>query len=581
VSWYVGGELNVAENCLDRHIESGRGDRKALIWVGNAPGEEKIFTFKELHQEVCRMTNALESQGIKKGDRVVIYLPNIPELAISVLACARMGAIHSVVFGGFSGHSIQSRVNDCGARLIITANGTFRGTKWVDLKANVDEAMSIGCPTVENVIVLNRHPHQPLNRKKYDLLWEEFVLPSLPNTHQAPSHSALDPLFILYTSGSTGKPKGVLHQMGGYLTYVSYSHEIVFQPKENDVYWCTADVGWITGHSYLIYGPLANGITTLMFEGVPTYPDPSRFWQIVDQYRVSIFYTAPTALRILASAGDEFVKKHTLNSIRTLGTVGEPINPETWKWYKDQVGHGSAPIVDTWWQTETGGILISPLAGISPTQPGSASLPLPGVELQILNEKGEPLKGSASGALVLSRSWPGQMSGVYGDPNRFFETYFVQFPGYYFSGDAAHRDEAGLYWIAGRMDDVIKISGHRLGTAEIESACLTHPNVAESGAVGVPDPLTGEALHVFVVLKDGVASSESLQKQITNTIRKEVGPLATPRQIDFVPGLPKTRSGKIMRRILKKIALRDFENLGDITTLADPGIVEKIVAEFR
>ncbi len=581
VKWYLGAELNVSENCLDRHLETGLADHRALIWVGNHLEEERIFTFRELHKEVCRVANALEAMGIKKGDRIAIYLPNVPELAFSVLACARIGAVHSVIFGGFSAHSIQSRVNDCGASLIITANGTFRGEKWIDLKSNVDEAMTMGCPSVKNVIVMNRYSRSDSMSKSYDIPWEKFNSLSTSSHHEAPPHSAEDPLFILYTSGSTGTPKGVLHKMGGYLTYVSYTHEIVFQPVENEVYWCTADMGWITGHSYLLYGPLANGVTTLMFEGVPTYPDAGRFWEIVDRYQVSIFYSAPTAIRILASAGDQFVKKYSRKSIKTLGSVGEPINPEAWKWYDQVVGEGRAPIVDTWWQTETGGILISALAGISPTQPGSASYPLPGIEPQLLNEKGEVCDGKASGSLVIARSWPGQMSEVYGNPDRFYETYFTQFKGNYFSGDGAHRDQNGMYWITGRTDDVIKVSGHRLGSAEVESACLVHPSVMESAAVGVPDSMTGESLELFVVLKEGITPALRLQQELVATVRKEVGHLATPKKIYWIPGLPKTRSGKIMRRLLRKISVADYGNLGDTSTLADPTVIDKIIAAVK
>jgi acetyl-CoA synthetase len=581
VSWFLNANLNVSENCLDRHIQAGLGNKRALIWVGNDLEEERIFTYAQLLSEVCKVSNALEKLGVQKGDRVVLYLPNIPELAFCVLACARIGAIHSVIFGGFSAHSIQSRVQDCGAKVIITANGTFRGSKWIDLKSTVDEAMELGCPTVKQVVTFPRHPEKNISRKPHDILWNEFVTEKTSDRHTPQSHSAADPLFILYTSGSTGQPKGVLHRMGGYITYVAYTFEIVFQPRTEDVYWCTADVGWITGHSYLIYGPLANGATTVMFEGIPTHPDPSRFWQVIDRYQVSIFYTAPTAIRILACSGDQYVRNHSLQSIRTLGTVGEPINPEAWRWYDQKIGRGQAPIVDTWWQTETGGILISPLAGITPTEPGSASLPLPGIEPQILDENHRPLLGAASGALVLKRSWPGQMTEVYGDPKRFFQTYFTQYPGYYFSGDGATRDAKGLYWITGRMDDVIKVSGHRLGTAEIESACILHSSVAESGAVGVPDSITGEALSVFVVVKEGVQPSDELKKELVQIIRKEVGPLATPKQIYWVPGLPKTRSGKIMRRILKKVAQGDYGSLGDTSTLADPGVVEKIVANVK
>ncbi len=581
VSWYLGAELNVAENCLDRHIEAGRGDQKALIWVGNDLGEERVLTYRQLHQEVCRVANAMESIGLIKGDRVALYLPNVPELAICVLACARIGVIHSVIFGGFSAHSIQSRVQDSGARLIITANGTFRGSKWIDLKSTVDAAMALGCESVQTVIVLNRHPEKSYERKYYDLPWDEWAHSNLPVEHLAPSHSAQDPLFILYTSGSTGKPKGVLHRMGGYITYVAYTFEIVFQPQEADIYWCTADLGWITGHSYLLYAPLANGVTTVMFEGIPTHPDPGRFWEIIDRFGISIFYTAPTAIRILASSGNHYVESYSRKSLRTLGTVGEPINPEAWRWYDQIVGECKSPIVDTWWQTETGGILISPLAGITPTKPGSATLPLPGIEPRLLDEQGKTLTGANSGALVIAQSWPGQMTEVYGDPDRFRETYFKNFEGYYFTGDGAQRDSDGFYWITGRIDDVIKVSGHRLGTAEIESACITHKGVAESAAVGIPDPITGEALVLFVVLKEKVHPTPELEREVVKSIRIDVGPLATPKQIFWVPGLPKTRSGKIMRRLLRKVSSGEFENLGDTSTLADPTIVEKIVEAIR
>ncbi len=582
--WYPGAELNVAENCVDRHVAAGRGNHTALIWVGNQPGEERKFTFQHLYEEVCRVAHLLESLGIKKGDRVGIYLPNIPELALSMLACARIGAIHSVVFGGFSAHSIQSRMNDCGAKLIITTYGTSRGEKWIELKSHVDEALSMGsgCPTIEHVLVIDHLPTQKTSLSKpgkIDVSWTSAIQPFTP--HIAPSHLAEDPLFILYTSGSTGKPKGVLHAMGGYLTYSAYTHDLVFQPQPDDVYWCTADLGWITGHSYLLYGPLANGITTLMYEGVPHYPTPSRFWEVTDQYKVNIFYTAPTAIRILAGAGNVPVQRTSRASLRTLGTVGEPINPEAWKWYSSIVGEDRCPIVDTWWQTETGGIMISPLAGITPTQPGSATLPLPGIEPILLNEDGTKLSGETHGALVIARSWPGQMTGVYGDENRFRETYLTQYPGYYFTGDGAKRDASGNYWILGRTDDVIKIAGHRLGTAEIESACILDPRVLESGAVGVPDPVTGEALHVFVVFKDPSTPPGNIPNELILLIRKAVGPVATPKKIHLVPGLPKTRSGKIMRRILKKLALGHSDDLGDLSTLADPSIIQKMIVTLK
>ncbi len=578
INWFLGAELNVSENCLDRHLESGKGDQIALIWVGNHPNEEKIFTFRELYREVCRASNALEALGVEKGDRVVLYLPNIPEVVISILACARIGAIHSVIFGGFSAHSIQSRVNDCGAKLILTATGTYRGNKWIDLKANIDEAMALGCPSVTKVIVCERDSAHGFFSQSYDLKWAEWLDRFGSENHLGASHSAGDPLFILYTSGSTGKPKGVLHRMGGYLTYAAYTYDIVFQPKENDIYWCTADVGWITGHSYSIYGPLANGVATLIYEGVPNYPDPGRFWRIIDQYQVAIFYTAPTALRILASAGDDFVKKYSRHSLRVLGTVGEPISPETWQWYDEVVGEKRAPIVDTWWQTETGGILISPLAGISPTKPGSASFPLPGIEPKILDDAGKEKLGSGPGTLVLARSWPGQMAGIYGDPERFYKTYFAPYPGYYWTGDGAQRDDEGFYWITGRTDDVIKISGHRLGTAEVESACLVHPFVSESAAVGVPDPITGESLQIFVLLKEGLKGSEQLAQELMDLVRKEVGSIVSLKKVYWVPGLPKTRSGKIMRRILRKMAQGEKTHFGDLSSLADPAIIEMILA---
>lgn len=581
VSWFSDFELNVSENCLDRHLQTGKGDQKALVWIGNEPGEERILTYRELHREVCRVTNSLEAMGVKKGDRVILYFPNVPELAFCVLACARIGAIHSVIFGGFAAHAIQSRISDCEAKWVITANGSFRGKKWIPLKEIVDEAIALGAPSVKKVVVFERHSNRPTPKQPIDLNWSEFLKLAKSDTHVAQSHSASDPLFILYTSGSTGKPKGVLHRMGGYLTYVSYTFQTAFQPKPNDVYWCTADVGWITGHSYLIYGPLSNGVTTVMYEGMPTYPDPGRFWQIVDQYQVSIFYSSPTAIRVLAAAGNEYVRTHSLKSLRVLGSVGEPINPEAWKWLHQEVGKGKLPIIDTWWQTETGGFLISPLAGISPQVPGCATLPLPGIEPELLNEEGKPIVGAGAGALVIKHSWPGQMTEVYGDPDRFRQTYLAHFPGVYETGDGAHRDEKGLYWISGRMDDVIKVSGHRLGTAEIESALITHSAVVESGAVGVPNSMTGEALHVFVVLKKTDSGSDALVHELIQVVRKEVGALATPKKIYWVPGLPKTRSGKIMRRILRKIVTGEAENLGDLNALSDPGVIQQLIQAVK
>lgn len=568
IRWFLDGQLNVSENCVDRHLESGKADQTALIWVGNHENEVRRFTFRELHAEVCRVAVALEKVGIQKGDRVVLYLPSIPELAISLLACARIGAIHSVIFGGFSAQAIQSRIHDCQAKLVITADGGFRGDKWIDLKKTIDQALALNCPSVQNVIVLSRHHNQVWKPQARDLRWEDFIH-DCGTTHVAPAHDANDPLFILYTSGSTGKPKGVLHGMGGYITYASYTHEMVFQPKPSDVYWCTADLGWITGHSYLLYGPLANGITTFMYEGVPTFPDPGRFWKIIDEHQVNILYTAPTAIRILASFGDSWVKQHSRQSLRTLGTVGEPINPEAWQWYSEVVGDSRCPIVDTWWQTETGGILISPLAGITPLKPGCATYPLPGIRPQIIQD-----------SLVIEKSWPGQMIGVYGDPERFQQTYLSRFPGVYATGDSAHKDHDGMYWIKGREDDVIKVSGHRLGTAEIESACIILDEVIESAAVGLPDEQTGESLHVFAVLKPSVLKDEALTKKVISVIRQEVGPVATPKKIHWISGLPKTRSGKIMRRVLRKIATGQHEEIGDTSSLSEPGIISQLIREL-
>lgn len=588
VRWFVGATLNVAENCVDRHVREGRGHHTAIDFVGNDSRERRTYSFAQLKDEVCRVANALEAVGVKKGDRVVLYLPHIPELAFAVLACARIGAIHSVIFGGFSAQSIHNRVVDCSAKVILTANGTHRGNKWIELKARVDEALSMGCPSVEKVITLSRDPNKPYSKGALDLAWEDWVTATTSKEHFPIPHQAEDPLFILYTSGSTGKPKGVLHAMGGYLTYVAHTHETVFQIRPDDVFWCTADMGWITGHSYVLYGPLANGITTVLFEGVPNFPDPGVYWELIERLGVTIFYTAPTAIRMLASAGEEYTKKGNRTSLRVLGTVGEPINPEVWAWYDKTIGESRCPIVDTWWQTETGGILLSPLAGVSRTKPGSACFPLPGVEPQVVDESGKEILDDAPGTLLIRKSWPGQMIGIYGDKpgkeGRFYQTYFQLFENSYWTGDGAKRDPDGCYWILGRTDDVIKVSGHRLGSAEIESACITHPLVAESAAIGVPDAMTGEAIHVFAVLKNPDSSQPdetTFTQEIVQTVRREVGPLAHPSRVHLVPGLPKTRSGKIMRRLLKKLARGEFDTLGDTSTLAEPQIVERLVQALK
>ncbi|QWP77381.1 acetate--CoA ligase [Lysobacter sp. K5869] len=579
IKWYEDGELNVSVNCLDRHL-AARGDKTALLFERDDPNQpaERI-TYRELHARVCRLANALRHLGVAKGDRVTIYLPMIPEAVVAMLACARIGAIHSVVFGGFAPNSIADRIADCASKLVITSDEGLRGGKKIPLKANVDAALKLpGTNSVETVLVV-RHTGAAVEMQMPRDRWYEAVVEGQSETCEPERMNAEDPLFILYTSGSTGKPKGVLHTSGGYLVYASFTHEAVFDLREDDVYWCTADVGWVTGHSYIVYGPLANGATALVFEGVPNYPDVSRFWNVIDKHHVTIFYTAPTAIRALMRDGDEPVKQTSRKSLRLLGTVGEPINPEAWRWYYDIVGDGRCPIVDTWWQTETGGILITPLAGAVDLKPGSATKPFFGVQPALVDANGKLLEGEAEGNLVLTASWPGQMRTVYGDHQRFIETYFKTYPGNYFTGDGCRRDADGYYWITGRVDDVINVSGHRIGTAEVESALVLHPKVAEAAVVGFPHDLKGQGIYAYVTLIAGEAPSEELRKELVAWVRKEIGPIATPDHLQWAPGLPKTRSGKIMRRILRKIAENAPDQLGDTSTLADPSVVESLVNE--
>jgi len=576
IRWFHDGELNLSANCLDRHLAQ-RGDKTAILWEGDDPNESKRISYRELHAQVCRAANLLRNLGVKKGDRITIYLPMIPEAAVAMLACARIGAIHSVVFGGFSPDSLAGRIADCTSKLVITADEGLRGGKKVPLKVNVDEALTRpGTTSVETVLVVKR-TGSPVNMQApRDRWWDALVAEQGDSCAPEPMN-AEDPLFILYTSGSTGKPKGVLHTTGGYGVYTSYTHECVFDIHEDDVYWCTADVGWVTGHSYIVYGPLANGATSLMFEGIPSYPDAGRFWQVVDKHQVTIFYTAPTAIRALMREGEAPVKKHKRTSLRLLGTVGEPINPEAWEWYHRVVGDDRCPIVDTWWQTETGGILITPLPGAIAQKPGSATKPFFGVEPAIVDANGKVLEGETEGNLVLTDSWPGQMRTVYGDHDRFIETYFKTYPGTYFTGDGARRDADGYYWITGRVDDVINVSGHRIGTAEVESALVGHHSVAEAAVVGCPHDIKGQGIYAYVTLKTGIEATEPLRKELVAHVRKEIGPIATPDFLQWAPGLPKTRSGKIMRRILRKIAENAPDQLGDISTLADPSVVQNLV----
>ena len=578
IRWYADGQLNLAANCLDRHLAK-RGDKTAIIWEGDDPSESRRISYRELHAQVCQAANLLGKLGVGKGDRVAIYLPMIPEAAVAMLACARIGAIHTVVFGGFSPDSLASRIADAQCKVVITADEGLRGSKKVPLKINVDEALQRpGTHSVETVLVVRRTGGAVTMQAPRDRWWH-VLMEGQPTTHTPAVMDAEDPLFILYTSGSTGKPKGVLHTTGGFLVFISYTHEVVFDLREDDIYWCTADVGWVTGHSYVLYGPLANGATTLMFEGVPNYPDASRFWQVVDKHKVSILYTAPTAIRALMREGEAPVKSTSRASLRLLGSVGEPINPEAWEWYWRVVGDGRCPVVDTWWQTETGGILISPLPGAIAQKPGSATLPFFGVLPAIVDAHGEIKEGATEGNLVITDSWPGQMRTVYGDHQRFIDTYFKTYPGMYFTGDGARRDEDGYYWITGRVDDVINVSGHRLGTAEVESALVAHPKVAEAAVVGYPHDIKGQGIYAYVTLKTGEHPSEELRKELVAWVRKEIGPIATPDQLQWAPSLPKTRSGKIMRRILRKIAENQPEALGDISTLADPAVVKSLVDE--
>ena len=575
IKWFEDGTLNVSANCIDRHLES-RGSQTAIIWEGDNPAESKHITYRELHQQVSKLSNVYKSLGLKKGDRVVLYMPMIPEAAYAMLACTRIGAIHSIVFAGFSPEALASRVEDCGAVMLVTADEAPRGGKNTPLKANVDKALAI-CGDVKTLVVERTGSDVGLKEGR-DFAFGAMMEKADP--HCPPTEmNAEDPLFVLYTSGSTGKPKGVLHSSGGYLVWASMTHEYVFDYHQGDIFWCTADVGWVTGHSYIVYGPLANGATTLMFEGVPTYPDPSRFWQVCEKHKVNQFYTAPTAIRALMGQGNEFVSKCDLSALKVLGTVGEPINPEAWNWYNDVVGKGNCPIVDTWWQTETGGHLLTPLPGATTTKPGSATLPFFGVQPAILDPTtGEEITSTeAEGVLCIKDSWPGQMRSVFGDHDRFVKTYFSDFKGFYFSGDGCRRDADGYYWITGRVDDVINISGHRMGTAEVESALVAHPKVSEAAVVGYPHDIKGQGIYCYVTLMSGESPNEELRSELRQWVRKEIGPIASPDLVQWAPGLPKTRSGKIMRRILRKIAENDYGSLGDTSTLAEPAVVDELI----
>ncbi len=579
IKWFVNGKLNVSYNCLDRHLTNGRRNKAAIIWQGEPEEDVKVYTYQMLHSAVCRCANSLKKLGVKKGDRVAVYLPMIPELAITLLACSRIGAIHSVVFAGFSAPSLQSRIKDCEAKVLITADAVIRAGKTIPLKSNADAALE-GCDSVTNTIVVKRGGNDINFKEGFDLWWHEVMAADdVSGPCEPESMDAEDPLFILYTSGSTGKPKGVVHTTGGYLTYAAHTCQTVFDIKDDDVYWCTADIGWITGHSYILYGPLALGATSLMFEGVPTYPAPNRFWHIVEKFKVNIFYTAPTAVRALMRFGEAHTKKNDLSSLRVLGTVGEPINPEAWMWYYEHIGASRLPIVDTWWQTETGGILISALPYATPLKPGSATRPLPGIEAAIYNEEGKEAGINEGGRLVIKRPWPGMLRGIYGDPERYKKTYFSRFPGIYDPEDGARKDEDGYFWIMGRLDDVINVSGHRMGTAEIESALVSHKDVAEAAVVGAPHEIKGQSIYAYVTLKADIEPSEELRAALRAWVRAQIGPIATPEHIQFADGLPKTRSGKIMRRILRKIAagMHEEHDFGDTSTLADPGVVDLLV----
>ena len=578
--WFVGGKLNVCYNCLDRHLKTWRKNKAALIWEGDI-GDSKTLTYQQLYHEVCKFANVLKKHSVKKGDRVSIYLPMIPELPIAMLACARIGAIHSVIFGGFSADALKDRILDCGSKLLICVDGYYRGGRMFRSKDNPDEALE-SCPDVTDVIVVKRADIQVAMRENRDYWWDDEMAAEDIKPYCEPEvMDAEDPLFILYTSGSTGKPKGVLHTQAGYLLYCYQTFKWIFDIKEEDTFWCTADIGWVTGHSYIVYGPLALGAAGLMFEGVPTYPHPDRFWEIVEKHQVNILYTAPTALRAIMREGDEWPNKHDLSSLRILGTVGEPINPEAWMWYYNVIGKGKRPIVDTWWQTETGATLISPLPGATPLKPGSATLPFPGIELAILRENGSTVDVNEGGYLVIKKPWPGLMRRVYGEPERFKNTYFVQYPGVYTTGDGARVDEDGYYWLMGRIDDVINVSGHRIGTAEVESALVSHDKVAEAAVVGVPHEVKGQGIYAYVTLKAGVDKSDALKKELVTHVRTEIGPIATPDKIQFTDALPKTRSGKIMRRILSKIATGKVSDLGDTSSLADPSVVDTLLRESQ
>ncbi|WP_374079045.1 acetate--CoA ligase [Bdellovibrio bacteriovorus] len=575
IKWYQGGKLNVSYNCIDRHLKK-RGDKVALLWEPDNPSvPAKKITYKELHSEVCRFANVLKKMGVKKGDVVTIYMPMIPEATYAMLACTRIGAIHSVIFGGFAPDSIADRINDGESKFVITADAGYRGSKLIALKENIDKAL-VKAPIAKKILVV-KYAENKIEMQKDRDFWYHDMVKDVNDQCEPEQMDAEDPLFILYTSGSTGKPKGVLHTTGGYLVFASMTHEYVFDIHENDVYWCTADVGWVTGHSYVVYGPLANGATSILFEGVPNYPTPSRFWEVVDKHKVSVFYSSPTAIRSLMREGDAPVKKTSRKSLRILGSVGEPINPEAWVWYHDVVGDNRCPIVDTWWQTETGGILITPLPGATALKPGSATQPFFGVQPKLLTNEGKEISGAGEGVLAISDSWPGQMRSVYRDHKRFEETYFSTYPGYYFTGDGCRRDDDGYYWITGRVDDVINVSGHRLGTAEIESALVSNSKVAEAAVVGYPHDIKGQGIYAFVTLKSGENPSEELRKELIQWVRKEIGPIATPDLIQWAPRLPKTRSGKIMRRILRKIAENHPDQLGDTTTLSEPGVVQELV----
>ena len=575
IKWYEDGTLNASANCLDRHL-TARGDQTAIIWEGDDPKEDAHITYRELHRHVCKLANVMKSHGVRKGDRVTIYMPMIPEAAYAMLACARIGAVHSVVFGGFSPDSLAGRIQDCDSRFVVTADEGVRGGKKIPLKANTDDALT-KCPDVKTVLVVKRTGGDIGWVEGRDV-WYHIAMAKASEDCPPTEMTAEDPLFILYTSGSTGKPKGVLHSTGGYMVFAAMTHQYVFDYHDGDIYWCTADVGWVTGHSYILYGPLANGAITLMFEGVPNYPDSSRFWRVIDKHKVNSFYTAPTAIRALMREGDEPVKKTSRKSLRILGSVGEPINPEAWLWYHRVVGDERCPIVDTWWQTETGGHLITPLPGATALKPGSATRPFFGIKPEIVDGEGQPLAGAVEGNLCILDSWPGQMRTVYGDHKRFIETYFSTFPGKYFTGDGCRRDEDGYYWITGRVDDVLNVSGHRLGTAEVESALVSHPGVAEAAVVGFPHDIKGQGIYAYVTLNVGVTANDALRKELVMWVRKEIGPIATPDMIQWAPGLPKTRSGKIMRRILRKIAANEYDNLGDTSTLADPSVVKDLIA---